>query len=206
VSDLPKSRAKAREVGSKFYFTGLPCKRGHVVERYVSGSCVTCALEKGAAFRLANPEEARRRVRASKKLSPEKLRAQDRLWRERNPEKSRAKTRRWCERNPEKVRAYDRAHYAKNVEKHLHQNMLRKTALLARRPRWLSSVQEQEIAALYVEARRLSQAAGEPYHVDHIVPLRGKTVSGLHVPWNLQVIPGVENLRKRNKLMQEDLS
>jgi hypothetical protein len=64
-------------------------------------------------------------------------------------------------------------------------------------PKW---VNRNEIQAVYVECRRRSADSGIPHHVDHIIPLRGKGVSGLHVPWNLRVIPAVENLRKGNRL------
>ena len=54
---------------------------------------------------------------------------------------------------------------------------------------------------LYVQARRLTKITGERYVVDHIVPLRGDEVCGLHVPWNLRVITQEENLKKSNKLV-----
>lgn len=56
-----------------------------------------------------------------------------------------------------------------------------------------------EVAKVYAEAAR-QRAAGADVAVDHVIPLRGKEVSGLHVHWNLQVIPSVENMKKYNKV------
>ncbi len=63
-------------------------------------------------------------------------------------------------------------------------------------PQWVDKSACNEI---YKEAIRKQEQEGITYEVDHIVPIRGKDVSGLHVPWNLQVLPAVLNARKSNK-------
>jgi 5-methylcytosine-specific restriction endonuclease McrA len=70
---------------------------------------------------------------------------------------------------------------------------------MQRTPKWLSNVDKLKIKCLYQVAAMYSRESDEAWHVDHIVPLQGENVSGLHVPWNLRVIPGTDNMRKNNR-------
>jgi len=65
-------------------------------------------------------------------------------------------------------------------------------------PKWLTSEQKQQIVDIYEHMRDCRTVTGEDYHVDHIVPLRGDNICGLHVPWNLQVLPAYVNISKAN--------
>jgi hypothetical protein len=75
----------------------------------------------------------------------------------------------------------------------------RHAAKMQRTPPWLSKQQLNEIKDFYVMAAELETVFPWKQCVDHIVPLQGKTVSGLHVPWNLQILPAKENISKGNR-------
>jgi hypothetical protein len=72
-----------------------------------------------------------------------------------------------------------------------------RTAKVERMPLWLNAGEKFEMECVYSYCSAL-RIAGLDYHVDHVVPLRGETVSGFHVPWNLQVLPGRDNMSKGN--------
>lgn len=58
------------------------------------------------------------------------------------------------------------------------------------------------VRALYAEAARMTRETGVRHEVDHIVPLQGRNVCGLHWEGNLQILTKIENQRKRNKLIE----
>ena len=92
------------------------------------------------------------------------------------------------------------AEYAKaNPEKFAMKTRKRKVAKLQRTPFWLNAGQEFEMECIYKYCAAL-RSVGLDYEVDHMVPLQGKTVSGLHVPWNLQILTASENAAKGNRL------
>jgi hypothetical protein len=65
-------------------------------------------------------------------------------------------------------------------------------------PAWAD---QSAIAAVYADAARITLETGIPHEVDHVIPIAGKTVCGLHIAANLQVIPAIENRRKSNKVL-----
>ena len=133
-------------------------------------------------------------------------------WYERNKELTKERARAWALANPEKKYAIHRKNREKDLENHNARNRewnknnkprkaalqaKRKSVILQRTPPW--DPDAHLIVAKYQVAAMLSKASGTPYHVDHIIPLQGKNVSGLHVFSNLRVIPGAENVKKSNK-------
>lgn len=154
------------------------------------------ARARDAAYAAANREQARDRARKWRLENLDRDRENTRRWQENNRDRAYANQRAWRASNPEKVKQYSRTYWENNRDKYQHQKALRRASELQATPAWVDA---NALSSIYAKAARL-RAAGQDVHVDHIVPLRGKNVCGLHVPWNLQIIPASDNLRKGNRL------
>jgi len=192
--EYPSTREEAKKTGSKYYFTGQPCKHGHIAPRKTKGACVECLKVEWAKGNEARAEYFKQYNQQ------EKVKDKKNKWYEANKEQvmDAAKTRpieikreyqkAWKERNTTWVRADTKARRRKHRQA---------------TPSWLTKKEKAEIRQLYQIAITMSKTTGEQYVIDHIVPLRGEAVCGLHVPWNLRVITQEENLKKSNKYLTQ---
>lgn len=192
TTNLPKTRSEAKETGSKYYFTGQPCKHGHIAARKTKGACVECLKvewQEGVVSRAEYFADYNRReeVKDTKHAWYQANREQViRAASTRPAEVKREYQAAWKERNSVWVKADTKSRRRKHREA---------------TPKWLTVAQKATMREIYKIAITMTQTTGEQYVVDHIVPLRSHEVCGLHVPWNLRVITQEENLKKSNKLL-----
>jgi hypothetical protein len=196
TTNLPKTRAEAQRTGSTHYFTGEPCKHGHIAPRKTKGACVECLKAewqrgnetRAEYFREYNQSEAGQKAK--------------RGYYERNKE---AVVERAQARPPAKKQAYRRAHKAANPDLYRELVNARRRRFRQATPKWLTAEDKLQIRMKYRLAIELSRRMGVLHVVDHVVPLQGEEVCGLHVPWNMEVITQDENLKKSNKLVDPTL-
>ena len=175
-------------------------------ERRLSNrSCVACSREKVHERQRKKREEGdaqflemrRRHTRDSYYRDHDKSKERQRrnvaAYRERHPEaleREAERLKQYRAAEPDRFKQYDQTKYERHYAKIVQRVRLREEALKQRIPTWAN---REAIDAIYAEARRMNMT------VDHIVPLRGKTVSGLHVENNLQLLSREENARKGNR-------
>jgi len=178
-------RYEAKIAGDLHYFTGIPCKAGHVSVRMTdNGSCVECRRDGDRARYKDNYElkiKPRRQTKDARKKAAEKMAAIRSSWTEEQKaayrEYQKLRSREWRKNNPGHRNALS-AKYNADKKK--------------RTPSWADT---KQIVEIYNNCPK-------GFHVDHIIPLRAKNVSGLHVHYNLQCLPAIDNMRKNNRWAQ----
>jgi hypothetical protein len=190
LDKYPKTRKEAKDTKAKYYFTGEPCKHGHIALRKTKGSCLDCLkleweqskLTRTEYFKAYGESDAgkkskRKYYEKNKDVVIARAAARPKEERTRHREKYKLQ-------NPELYKALT------SVRRRRHKNAT---------PSWITAEQKLSIRQLYLQAMALTKLTGERYVVDHIIPLISHEVCGLHVPWNLRVITQEENLVKSNK-------
>lgn len=191
-----------------------------------SKQCCTCGINKpledfaknakgkfGVHSRCKNCKKSYTAEHYAKNRS--KKLAQNKAWKESNKEAYYAWTLMYYEKtkkvqsvksrnryllNSENIKKTQKEYYHNNKAKVYAKSTLRRERIKCQAALCRGELR-QKIIEFYDLARRKTVETGVLHHVDHIVPLAGKNFSGLHVPWNLQVIPAHENLSKGNKLI-----
>jgi len=174
MQDYPSSRKEAKLQGIQFYH-GKVCPNNHGTLRYTkSGGCPLC-------------------LRKHMQDNRQKYNERNAKYRESNRDHYNLLQREWRYNNKDKVAKFHRNHFEKNVSQY---NSWAKLGALKKRNRVPSWSQIEEIHQFYVNCP-------EGYQVDHIIPLNGKLVCGLHVIENLQYLTPSENMKKGNKYVVE---
>lgn len=180
---------EAREKNLEFYFTGKPCKNGHISKRYTScRKCKTCQDE----YVIANEEKLSRQKKDLYERNKEKRLEQAREYRQVN----RDKILDYFHRNKEILAERKKEYRKQNREKDLQYTSKRRASKKRAVPIWFDS---EEVEKLHKESRRLFEETNVTHHVDHIVPLSSDFVCGLHWHGNMQILTASENIAKHNK-------
>jgi hypothetical protein len=199
------SREDATGLGFTEYYTGVPCNLGMFAVRSTKTMDCLCEVHKklySDNHRKGYLENREDRLAKQKKYeldNPEKVKSIKVICYQKNKEHYKNKAASWAEKNIDRRREIASAYASRNPEKLNAQARMRQTKKKMAMPKWITKDDIDAIKEIYAEAHRLTKETGIKMHVDHIIPICGKYVSGLHVPDNLQIIPATENSRKGNK-------
>lgn len=148
--------------------------------RAVYGAAAESRRQTARVYAANNPDKVNTWRKQHYANTAEKRKAAAKSWYVANMERAREARRAWADANKGRVAAAKAA---------------RKRAIRRATPAWVDT---EEIVSVYARASALREQ-GLDVHVDHVVPLKARAVCGLHVPWNLQVLPAAANLRKSNR-------
>jgi len=155
--------------------------------------------EKGKDYRKANSDKIKEYAKEYAKNNSDKIKE----YREANSDSIKETRKEYRKANSDKIKEYAKEYAKDNPDKRNALAAKRRSKRLQATPPWLTNEHLSAIRDFYTESKTLEKTTGIKHHVDHIVPLQGKNVCGLHVPWNLQVLSASENIAKKNHYPDE---
>lgn len=177
----------ALSMGMAYFFTGLPCRRGGIGLRLVSNRQCTCphCLAAHASYR----KKSYHRNRDNNLLQLRDYYASNR-------ERENNRSKKWKDKNRERISAYQKS---MSSIRSANESMRRARKHHAT-PSWFGEFDDLVLLEAYDLCAVRKSETGIEWHVDHMFPLQGRRVCGLHIGNNLQVIPAAMNISKSNKM------
>lgn len=166
-------------------------------------TCKQCRKLQSKTYHDKNVEKLKEKSKTYYKNNKEKYLEKAKLYYSNNRESILKNVHEYSLKNKVKIKETEAIYRKVNKSQVNQWCSKRRSRKLQRTPSWLTKEHFLDIEKFYDAAVKLTELTGEIYHVDHIVPLKGDRVSGLHVPWNLQVITAKENLKKGNTFLIE---
>jgi hypothetical protein len=162
----------------------------------VRADCKACTKEMSAAAYVSNKQRRYVQTKNWQGANKERVRANRLRAYQQDPRPSKEATMRWRRANLVRHREYRREYRQINPASVVASELRRKRALEQACVKWASS---KAMSAIYRRARSLSKSGAGVFEVDHVVPLRHPLVCGLHVEFNLKILPRTENRQKSNR-------
>jgi len=178
----------------------VACLRGKIASRDKWGHCL-CGECKAYRYMVHKKSRPKNYQIEWQRNNKDKTKGYVQKWISENKEKRIGIVNSWRKCNPEKVKAMNsrggKKWYLNNKPIRNAINAKRRASLLGQTPIWADF---EKIKSVYKEAARITRETGIPHEVDHITPLRGEFVSGLHIHDNLRVITRSKNRSKKNRM------
>lgn len=185
-ANVEEIRRKDNEATKRRYAADLAGSRAKARKRYEANAEVLRA--RSNAYGAAHVKARAERAAKWRKTNPERVQELHKRAREKRKE-------RWVEFLESERKRY-RKNYTLDPGKYSAKGAARRAATLRATPPWCDL---GEIVDIYRRAQQLTRETGINHDVDHIIPLRGKTVWGLHIPSNLQILTSSANRKKLNR-------